>query len=357
MNNKISEIMEKLSYEKLGESLNIQTMVERENEIAIIIDVDKDLYNRIVKSRLEEDVTKKIAKSGINAKIKFIYNQVLVEPKIVPLKPSQKENLKQIVPIKGVKKVIVVVSGKGGVGKSTMSVNLAASFVKLGLSTALVDADIYGPSVPSILGINRYPELKNNLMLPIEVHGIKSISIGYIVDPEKAAIWRGPMITKALSQLIRGTKWQDIDVMIIDMPPGTGDIHLSLMENYPIDGIIGVSFPSKLSVADLKKSIAMCEKMKQPLIGIINNCAYERNGNEIIESPFGANHLNDFCKDKNIEILGEIEISRELAQSIDVGKPYILEEKCNPYIAKEFKSIAEKVIQFLEKRPRLKQQK
>lgn len=218
----------------------------------------------------------------------------------------------------GVKKIILVASAKGGVGKSTIACHLALALQNQKLKVALVDADLYGPSIPYLMNLPNGLEQKNNLLLPAISNSIKCVSIGLIVDKTLAGIWRGPMITKILYQLIRSVDWKfdgnEVDVMIIDMPPGTGDIYLSIAEKFPIDGVVMVSTPHNLSIIDLVKSVDCFEKLKIPIVGLIQNMSYlENNGSK--QYIFGENGAKNFAKEKGIEFLGEIPIYCELSQS------------------------------------------
>jgi ATP-binding protein involved in chromosome partitioning len=183
----------------------------------------------------------------------------------------------KIAEVNAVKKIILVASAKGGVGKSTIACNLAIALSKNNLNVALVDADIYGPSIASLMNLHNKPELKDNLLLPINSHGVKCISIANLIAKESAGVWRGPMVTKILYQLIRSINWQAdgkvVDIMVIDMPPGTGDVYLSIAEKFPIAGVILVSTPHNLAVLDTEKSIDCFEKLQIPIFGIIQNMA------------------------------------------------------------------------------------
>ncbi|MDF3047741.1 MAG: antiporter inner rane protein [Candidatus Midichloriaceae bacterium] len=224
--------------------------------------------------------------------------------------------------VAGVEKIIIVASGKGGVGKSTIAFNLAISLAQMGKKVGIVDVDIYGPSLPSLSGISKKPVLENGLMLPHEKFGIKMMSVGFLVGAEDALIWRGPMTTKMLYQLIRLTNWGNLDYLIIDTPPGTGDVHLSLAENYEIDGAIMASSPQGLAVADVKRALTMLKKLDIPLIGIVENYSY------ILEANGKKNHLfgdssasQKLAKAFKTKILAEIPISRELDEANSNARP------------------------------------
>jgi len=215
-------------------------------------------------------------------------------------------------PIEGVKHIIAVASGKGGVGKSTCAVNLAVALAKAGLKVGLADADIYGPSVPRMLGLKQKPDIQDNKMVPIERYGIKSVSMGYLLPDDVATVWRGPMATKALYQLLRGTHWGSLDLLVIDMPPGTGDIQLSLAENYPVSGAVMVSTPQEVALLDVRKAITMFRKVHIPIWGIIENMSGE---------IFGKGGAEKLAKDEKIDFLGALPLDAAIRQASDDGKP------------------------------------
>ncbi len=228
--------------------------------------------------------------------------------------------------INGVNKVIVVASGKGGVGKSTIAFNLAISLAQSGKKVGLVDVDIYGPSLPSLSGINKKPLLEDNLMIPHKKFGLKLMSIGFLVDSAQALIWRGPMTTKMLYQLIRQTNWsaggESLDYLIIDTPPGTGDVHLSLAENYKVDGAIVVSTPQELAIADVARALTMFKKLNIPVLGIIENYSYMEDASGKKQYIFGKSKANiSLAKKFGTKILGEIPISSELNEASGNAKP------------------------------------
>jgi ATP-binding protein involved in chromosome partitioning len=235
--------------------------------------------------------------------------------------------MQQVPAVRGVKKIIAVASAKGGVGKSTIAANLAVTLKEQGLNVALVDADIYGPSIPHLMNLKGKPAQKDGLILPLMSHGVKCISIGSMVDANAAGIWRGPMVTKILYQLIRSVNWKndgnEVDVMIIDMPPGTGDVYLSIGEKFPVSGVVIVSTPQSLAVIDVIKSIDCFEKLKIPILGLIQNMAYlETNGEK--RFIFGEDGAKKLAKEKKITFLGDIPLIDEVSKLSDKKKIAVL---------------------------------
>lgn len=250
---------------------------------------------------------------------------------------SLNDFINKIPDVVGVKKIIAVASAKGGVGKSTIACNLAASLKSQGKNIALVDADIYGPSIANLMNLKGKPSQKDKLILPMMSDGIKCISIGSMIDPNQAGVWRGPMVTKILYQLIRSVNWKsdgnEVDIMIIDMPPGTGDVYLTIAEKFPLDGVVIVSTPQELSIIDVVKSIDCFEKLKIPILGLIQNMSYL----EINDSKkyiFGKDGAKDIARKKNIKFLGEIAIIEEINQESGLSL-----FKRKPDLAKSFKEI------------------
>lgn len=219
-----------------------------------------------------------------------------------------------------IERVVLVASAKGGVGKSTIAANTAIALANLGYSVGIIDADIYGPTLPKILGINQKPEVADGKMLPIFKNGIFSISIGYLVDESQAAFWRGPMISKALFQLFVGVKWPKLDYLIVDMPPGTGDIYLSIAENFEIDGVLLVTMPQNIVNSILQKSISFFKKTTIPILGLIENMSYffdqKTNQKHYI---FGKRSPSSEKYNEEIELLKQIPILSEISEFSDCG--------------------------------------
>ncbi|MGF1605053.1 MAG: P-loop NTPase [Rhodothalassiaceae bacterium] len=225
-------------------------------------------------------------------------------------------------PVPGVRHVIAVSSGKGGVGKSTVSANLAVALGRLGLQVGLMDADIYGPSVPTLLGLSKRAEAKDKRLQPMTAHGIKALSIGTMLDPEKAVIWRGPMVITAVTQLLYESDWAPLDVLVVDMPPGTGDAALTLAQKVPLSGAVVVSTPQDLALIDARKAIAMWRKVHVPVLGLVENMSYflcphcgERS------DIFGHAGAKDTAQAWDIPFLGEIPLHAHIRERSDAGEP------------------------------------
>lgn len=216
--------------------------------------------------------------------------------------------------IPGVKRIITIASGKGGVGKSTIALHIALALAQ-NYKVGLIDSDIYGPSLPTLTGIGGKPELEENLMIPHIWNGIKLMSVGFLVNADSAAIWRGPMTTKVLYQLMRMTKWGELDYLIVDTPPGTGDVHLSLAENYKIDGTLIITTPQELATADTRKSIDMYKKLNIPILGMIENMSFFTTPDGSKHYIFGQDGAKKLSEETAVNILGQIPIYPEISQT------------------------------------------
>jgi ATP-binding protein involved in chromosome partitioning len=250
----------------------------------------------------------------------------------------------KVAPIPNVKNVIAVSSGKGGVGKSATSVNLAYALQKEGARVGILDADIYGPSVPIMLGNPQaHPDSQDNrTMFPLMVEGIAANSIGYLVDSESASIWRGPMATKALKQLIYETKWPLLDYLIVDLPPGTGDIHLTLAQQVPLSAAVIVTTPQTIATADAKKGIAMFEKLEIPVLGIVENMSYFECKCGEKSYPFSQGGSITLAEQHGTEVLGELPLSNDIREHADNGKP-VVNALPESNVTSIYQSIARKV--------------
>ena len=299
------------------------------------------------KKRTEVEIMRAIH-GEINEKAKVFVNVKVIAPE----KPEIKGK-----PIPGIKNIVAVASGKGGVGKSTVTANLAVSLAKMGFKVGVLDADIYGPSMPIMFDVADQRPLSVNVdgaskMKPIENYGVKMLSIGFFTNPNQAVIWRGPMAAKALNQMIFDADWGELDFLLLDLPPGTGDIHLSIMQAMPVTGAVIVSTPQKIALADALKGVAMFqqETINVPVLGIVENMAYftpqELPNNKYY--IFGKEGAKNLANDLNVPFLGEIPLVQSIRESGDVGRPAALQEDTPQAIA--FTQLAQNVAQNVVER-------
>ena len=300
-----------------------------------------------IKKRAEVDVMKAIHE--------HVYEKAKVKVNIKVQAPEKPEIKGKAIP--GIKNIVAVASGKGGVGKSTVTANLAVSLAKMGFSVGILDADIYGPSTPMMFDVEYERPLSVNVdgkskMKPIENYGIKILSIGFFTKPNQAVVWRGPMAAKALNQMIFDAAWGELDFMLIDLPPGTGDIHLSIMQSMPITGAVIVSTPQNVALADAKKGVAMFqqEAINVPVLGIIENMAYFT-PEELPENKyyiFGREGAKVLAEDLQVPFLGEIPLVQSIREAGDIGHPAALQE--GTPLSEAFDKITQNVVQETVKR-------
>ncbi|HIM71063.1 MAG TPA: iron-sulfur cluster carrier protein ApbC [Gammaproteobacteria bacterium] len=251
---------------------------------------------------------------------------------------------KGVTPINGVRNIIAIASGKGGVGKSTVAVNLALALSSEGATVGILDADIYGPSQPRMLGVNQRPESVDGKTLePLVSYQVQVMSIGFLIEEDSPMIWRGPMVTQALEQLLNDTRWKDLDYLVVDLPPGTGDIQLTLAQKVPVSGAVIVTTPQNIALLDARKGLKMFEKVEIPVLGIIENmsthicseCGHE-------EHIFGAGGGKRMADDYDVEDLGNIPLDSRIRADVDAGKPTVMADP-DGAIADIYRRIARRV--------------
>ncbi|MGQ0547572.1 MAG: iron-sulfur cluster carrier protein ApbC [Betaproteobacteria bacterium] len=243
--------------------------------------------------------------------------------------------------VPGIKNIIAVASGKGGVGKSTTAVNLALALAAEGAAVGVLDADIYGPSQPTMLGIAGRPESRDGKSLePMQGHGLQAISIGFLIDVDTPMVWRGPMVTQALEQLLKDTRWRDLDYLVVDLPPGTGDIQLTLAQKVPVTGAVIVTTPQDIALIDARKGLKMFEKVGIPILGVVENMSFHvcpKCGHE--SHIFGSGGAEHMCRDYGTELLGQLPLAESIRSQADSGKPTVVSEPDGP-LAEIYRRIA-----------------
>ena len=326
----IQKALESITAPGEGKSLiennNIANIVTFGDEV--IVDVVTSNPTLQAKKKLETEITKAL-QSKVSSTIKVKVNVTVEAPK-----PSKKPTQIRGKEIPTIKNIIAIASGKGGVGKSTVTANTAITLSKMGFKVGVLDADVYGPSQHLMFDVEKEKPLSVNVdgrskMKPIENYGVKLLSLGFFTNPDQAVIWRGPMASKALNQLIFDADWGDLDFLLIDLPPGTGDVHLSIVQALPITGAVVVSTPQRIALADAKKGVAMFEQesISVPVLGIIENMSFFvpeelPNNKYYIFGKDGARHL---AEDIKTTFLGEIPIVQSIRESGDVGRPIALQ--------------------------------
>lgn len=308
-----------LTKEKIISTL--EAIVSRETISGVVINDNKigfalQSQDEALREKCEKAVFALPGVEKVTAVLTGVEGHIKVENKNTPALDRRQS-------IPGVKKIIAVAAGKGGVGKSTISVNLAVAAASNGKKVALVDADIYGPSLPRMMGLSQKPELIDGKMKPLESNGVACASIGLLIDESSAAIWRGPMATKALHQLLLGTNWSDIDILFIDFPPGTGDIQLTMAQNYKIDGAILITTPQEVALADVRKAAQMFSRVNIPIIGIIENMSYFEDPSGNKNYIFGQGGGERLSAEIKAPLLAQIPLDQKLRENADNGKPVV----------------------------------
>ena len=331
----------------LIENKNISNLVVFGSEVIVDVSISNPALK--AKKKIELEI-KKAIHSHVDEKIDVKVNV----KSVAPPKKEEDSNLIKGKKIPNIQNIIAVASGKGGVGKSTITANTAISLAKMGFKVGVLDADIYGPSMHLMFDVEKERPISVNVdgrskMNPIENYGVKLLSLGFFTNPNQAVIWRGPMASKALNQLIFDADWGELDFLLIDLPPGTGDVHLSIVQALPINGAVIVSTPQNIALADAKKGVAMFqqESIQVPVLGIVENMAYftpeELPDNKYyIFGKDGAKHL---AEDIDTKFLGEIPLVQSIRESGDVGHPVALQE--NTSLEKAFTDITKEMVSEL----------
>jgi len=246
-------------------------------------------------------------------------------------------------PINGTKFTIAISSAKGGVGKSTFATNFAFALKSIGFKVGILDADIYGPSLPKMMSINQKPKSEDGKsMVPVDRYGVQCMSIGFLVDEETPMIWRGPMVTSAIKTFTQKVLWKDLDFIIVDMPPGTGDTQLTFAQEIKVDGVIIVSTPQEIALSDVKRGIRMFDKLKVPILGLVDNMSFFESDDGKKHNIFGEGGVEKLSTNYNKKFLGKIPINIDLRIAADAGKP-LVEANPDHKISKIFKEIAKKI--------------
>lgn len=315
----------------------------------VIVDVTIKNPSLQAKKKTEVEIMKVIHEK--------VYEKAKIKVNVKVDAPEKPKNEIKGKAIPGIQNIIAVASGKGGVGKSTVTANLAATLAKMGFQVGLLDADIYGPSIPIMYDVEFEKPLSvqvdgKSKMKPIESYGVKILSIGFFTKPDQAVIWRGPMAAKALNQMIFDAAWGTLDFLLIDLPPGTGDIHLSIMQSLPITGAVVVSTPQQVALADARKGVAMFqqESINVPVLGIIENMAYFT-PDELPDNKyyiFGKEGARNLSENLEVPFLGEIPLVQSIREAGDVGRPAAL-QTATP-LEQSFEKITQNVVQEVVKR-------
>jgi ATP-binding protein involved in chromosome partitioning len=328
--------------QNMVESGAVKNIVTFADEVIVDITINNPTLQAKKKAEVE---IMKVIHDSVYEKAKITVN-VKVD---APIKPAT--NVIKGKPIPGIQNIVAVASGKGGVGKSTVTANLAVTLSKMGFKVGILDADIYGPSIPIMFDVENERPMAVNIdgkskMKPVENYGVKILSIGFFTQPNQAVVWRGPMASKALNQMIFDAHWGELDFMLIDLPPGTGDIHLSIMQSLPITGAVIVSTPQNVALADAKKGVAMFqqESINVPVLGIIENMAYftpeELPNNKYY--IFGKEGAKNLAEDLNVPFLGELPLVQSIREAGDIGRPAALQTAT--VLEQSFEKITQNVV-------------
>ena len=317
----------------------VKDLSVEDKNVKIILELPKE--DQELAQKLTVGINNAFSREGLNyPELQFTAYQNKSTPVQQPANsPDSEPNPK----LPNISKYIAIASGKGGVGKSTVAINLALAFSKKIKNFGLMDADIWGPSIPMMCGIDTKPmATKDDKILPIEKFNIKMMPIGFLLSEDDTVIWRGPMVHGAIKQFVEDVEWEGVDNLVVDLPPGTGDAHLSLIQTVPLNGGIIVTTPQDVALLDVKRGIQMFKKLNVPVLGVIENMSYLKNGDEIIDI-FGRGGGKAMADKFNVPFLGEIPIDSEIRKGGDSGEPIVYSNPDSPS-SKAFEEIAEKLL-------------
>tara|TARA_B100000287_G_scaffold32471_1_gene30183 strand:+ start:44 stop:1168 length:1125 start_codon:yes stop_codon:yes gene_type:complete len=343
------EILKTITTNGDGKSLYDGNLISNIMVFGDQVDIDVLMKNPTLQAKKQvQDSIVKLFNEKFNSKIKVKVNTKYDNNSITP---------DSVAKIKGIDSIVAISSGKGGVGKSTVTANLAVTLAEMGCKVGILDADIYGPSIPAMFDLEgeRPLSVKYNgesKIKPVENYGVKVLSIGFFTKPDQAVIWRGPMASKALKQMIFDSAWGELDFLLVDLPPGTGDIHLSIVQSIPLNGAVVVSTPQNIALADARKGISMFRKenINVPLLGIIENMSFFT-PEELPDNKyyiFGRQGAKNLSEDKNVPFLGELPLVQSIREASDIGRPAALQE--NTVVKDHLTKITQKLVEELIKR-------
>lgn len=338
--------------------------IEKQDLISLDMIQDLIVQDKYVSFTLEmpernETLALDLKQKSTSAIHKFIDRDAIVDiqvginiskRKTAPEPSQQAPTQNQILP--GVKNIIAVASGKGGVGKSTVAVNIASALARTGAKVGLMDTDVYGPSIPTMFDLFDRPNITTQKkLIPLEKYGIKMVSMGFLVDVNQAMVWRGPMATSAIQQFMKDVEWGELDYMVLDLPPGTGDIQLTIVQTVPLSGAVIVSTPQTVALDDVRKGVAMFQKVNVPVLGVIENMAYfiPPDMPDKKYHIFGEGGATRLAEELAVPVLGEIPLEQSIREAGDNGKPIVLVDE-NSSSAKAFISATENMKKELERR-------
>jgi ATP-binding protein involved in chromosome partitioning len=335
----------------LTESGAIGGLTQRDGKVYLAIAVDPARAGQFEAMRLAAERALKALPGVASALVTLTAERVSGAPAQPGAKHAHPARPRGPESVAGVRNIIAIASGKGGVGKSTTAANLAVALVKEGWRVGLLDADVFGPSAPRLFGLKDKPVVEKSFIVPLEAYGVRVISIGLLIEEEAPVVWRGPMVMSAITQLLREVAWGELDCLVVDMPPGTGDVQLTMAQSAPLAGAIIVSTPQDLALIDARRGVAMFEKVKIPVLGIVENMSYficpHCGTRSDIFAHGGARHE---AEKRGVPFLGEVPLDMAIRQTSDDGRPIVAAEPDGAH-AQSYRALAKAVIAALEGKP------